>query len=121
VSRARRLWLFDPAQRWRLRYRPLWRGPSFDPNDLEQTYTYALVRLSRMERAVFLLCRFRGMGYSDIGRQLGISTSRVERCLAGAMYRLSLILDLVEDARARGVLPRSPSDAEEAEPGQPGE
>jgi DNA-directed RNA polymerase specialized sigma24 family protein len=119
VSRARRLWLFDPAQRWRLRYPPLWRGPSFDLDDPEQTYTYALQRLSKMERAVFLLCRFRGMGYPAIARQLGISTASVERRLAGAMYRLTLILDLVEDARSRRAPAGTHADPEASREGRP--
>jgi DNA-directed RNA polymerase specialized sigma24 family protein len=96
-----RPWWRDPTQRWRLRYWRLWPGPSFDPDDLAQTCTYAFQRLSRREQAVFALCRFEGLDYPDIACRLGISVSAVERCLASALYKMSRLLDLIAHARGR--------------------
>jgi DNA-directed RNA polymerase specialized sigma24 family protein len=106
-----RPWLLDKTQRWRLRYWRLWRGPSFDPDDLEQTSVYAFARLSKMERAVFALCRFQAMRYPAIARRLGISPAAVERRLASALYKMSRTLDLI--ARARGRQVGAPTDPDQ--------
>ncbi len=105
---ASRPWLVDRTQCWRWRYPSLWAGPSFDPDDLVQAYSYAFKRMSKAERTVFALCRFQDMGYSDIAYCLGISTAAVERRLAAALYKLSRTIDLVDRARGR---PRDTSTA----------
>ncbi len=101
MAAAPRPWLADRTQRWRWRYPSLWAGPSFDPDDRLQTYSYAFQRLSKAERAVFALCRFQDMGYPEIAHTLGIGTAAVERHLAHALYKLSRIVDLVDHARGR--------------------
>ncbi|MGC1301797.1 MAG: sigma-70 region 4 domain-containing protein [Caulobacteraceae bacterium] len=101
MSGARRPWPLDSTQRWRLRYWRLWRGPGFDPHDPRQTYSYAFERLSRVERDVFLLCRFETMDYLEIARRLGIRTAAVEWRLVAALYKMDRILDLIDRARGR--------------------
>jgi DNA-directed RNA polymerase specialized sigma24 family protein len=99
--RGPRPWLLDTSQRWRLRYWRLWPGPGFDPEDPGQTYNYALQRLSKAERAVFLLSRFSAMEYASIARTLGLSPAAVEWRLVGALYKMTRILDLIDRARGR--------------------
>jgi DNA-directed RNA polymerase specialized sigma24 family protein len=101
MRRVRRPWLLDRSQRWRLRYRRLWPGPGFDREDPSQTYRYALQRLSKTERAVFLLSRFSAMDYADIARTLGLSPAVAEWRLVGALYKMTCMLDLIDRARSR--------------------
>jgi DNA-directed RNA polymerase specialized sigma24 family protein len=101
--RADRPWLFDGSQGWRLCHWRLWRGPSFDPDDPQQAMIYAFKCLSRAERAVFALCRFDAMTYSDIAYRLGVSAVTVERRLVRAICKMSRMLDLIERARGRRV------------------
>jgi RNA polymerase sigma factor (sigma-70 family) len=48
----------------------------------------AILELPEPARTVFLLSRYRSMGYVEIGRFLGISTRTVERRMAEALERL---------------------------------
>lgn len=49
----------------------------------------AILELPEPVRTVFLLSRYRSMGYVEIGRFLGISTRTVERRMAEALERLA--------------------------------
>jgi hypothetical protein len=100
--RSRRdLWLLRPSQWWRWRRRALWFGPCFDPWEDRDVLVFAVLRLGRKERDVFLLHRFGGTSYGTIGFHLGISTEEVSRRLAQALVGLGQMTTLIERSRPR--------------------
>lgn len=60
---------------------------------------FAVLRLGREERDVFLLHRFGGMGYEAVGLHLGISTEEVSRRLAKALVGIGQMTALIERRR----------------------
>lgn len=96
------LWPLQLAQLWRLRHPSLWAGPSFDPHDERDVYRYAILRLPQRERDVFVLSRFKGLAYSDIGRLLNIEPASAQAHLAAAICMSIRTIDL-----ARRVKPPS--------------
>jgi RNA polymerase sigma-70 factor (ECF subfamily) len=59
--------------------------------DLRQV-TAALLQLPERTRAIFILHRLEGRRYREIGEQLGISVSAVEKHMARAVHHLSTCL-----------------------------
>ena len=60
--------------------------------DLRQV-TAALVQLPERTRSIFILHRLEGRRYREIGEQLGISVSAVEKHMARAVHHLSTCLE----------------------------
>jgi RNA polymerase sigma-70 factor (ECF subfamily) len=60
--------------------------------DLRQV-TAALLQLPERTRSIFILHRLEGRRYREIGEQLGISVSAVEKHMARAVHRLSTCLE----------------------------
>ena len=108
TARLRVPWPLVVSQGWRWRYPSLWRGRTFDPHDAQQVLSYAVLRLRREARDVFLLNHIKTLDYALIARHLGLSIADVQGRLADALFEISRTVDLIECARP---LPK-PSEAE---------
>jgi len=99
MNRLRLPWPFVVSQWWRWRYPTLWRGRAFDPHNIQQAMSYAVLRLRRGTRDVFLLNQIKALDYALIARHLGLFIADVQRHLADALYEISRTVDLIERAR----------------------
>ena len=99
MSRIQRPWPFVRDQGWRWRHPHLWRGRPFDPGTPRQVMSYAVLRLGRDQRDVFLLSQIKALDYALIARQLGVSVAEVQAHLAGALYEIVRTMDVIERAR----------------------
>lgn len=108
MARLRLPWPLVASQWWRWRHPMLWRGRSFDLHNAQQVLSYAVLRLRRETRDVFLLNHIKALDYALIARHLGLSLADVQAHLADALYEISRTVDLIERARP---LPK-PSEAE---------
>ena len=77
----------------------LWRGRTFDPHNSQQVMSYAVLRLRRETRDVFLLNHIKALDYALIARHLDLSITDVQAHLAGALYEISRTIDLIESVR----------------------
>ncbi len=71
----------------------------FDPQDTQQVMSYAVFRLHREARDVFLLSRIKALDYALIARHLGLSVADVQTNLADALFEISRTVDLIERVR----------------------
>lgn len=71
--------------------------------------SYAVLRLRREARDVFLLNHIKALDYVLIARHLGLSIADVQSHLANALYEISRTVDLIERVRP---FPK-PSEAEQ--------
>ncbi len=101
-------WPLVAGQWWRWRHPMLWRGRTFDPHNTQQVMSYAVLRLRREARDVFLLNHIKALDYAQIARHLGLPVADVQAHLADALYEISRTVDLIERVRP---LPK-PSEAE---------
>lgn len=62
---------------------------------------FAILYLGRKDCDVFLLHRFRAMGYESIGLHLGIPADEVTRRLAQALVGIGQMTALIECSRPR--------------------
>ncbi|GAA0196004.1 hypothetical protein GCM10009081_08490 [Brevundimonas nasdae] len=97
----RGLWLLRPSQWWRWRRRSLWFGPCFDPWEERDVLVFAILYLGRKDRDVFLLHRFRAMGYESIGLHMGILPDEVTTRLAQALVGIGQMTALIERSRPK--------------------
>ncbi len=77
----------------------LWRGRTFDPQSSQQALSYAVFRLRRETRNVFLLHHIKALDYALIARHLGLSVNDVQAHLADALFEISRTVDLIERVR----------------------
>ena len=103
MSRIQMPWPFVRDQGWRWRHPRLWRGRPFDPDNPRQVLSYAVLRLGRDRRDVFLLSQIKALDYALIARQLGISVAEVQAHLAGALYEIVRTMNVIERARPRSI------------------
>jgi len=108
MARLRVPWPLVVSQWWRWRHPMLWRGRIFDPHNTQQVMSYAVLRLRRGARDVFLLNHLKALDYTLIARHLGLTAADVQARLAEALFEISRTVDLIE--RVRPVL--IPSEAE---------
>ncbi|MGH1558122.1 sigma factor-like helix-turn-helix DNA-binding protein [Caulobacter segnis] len=108
MTRLRVPWPLAVSQWWRWRYPDLWRGRTFDPHNTQQVMSYAVLRLRREARDVFLLNHIKALDYGLIARRLGLSVADVQAHLADALYEISRTVDLIERVRPLS----KPSEAE---------
>lgn len=99
MARLRPPWPLVVSQWWRWRYPSLWRGRTFDPHDTQQVMAYAVLRLRREARDVFLLNHIKALNYALIARHLGLTAADVQAWFAEALYEISHTVDLIERAR----------------------
>lgn len=92
-------WPIVVSQWWRWRHPGLWRGRSFDPHNTRQVISYAVFRLRREKRDVFLLNHIKALDYALIARHLDLSVADVQTHLASALFEISRTIDLIERAR----------------------
>ncbi len=97
----RRPWPLVASQGWRWRHPDLWRGRVFDPHDAQQVMSYAVLRLRRETRDVFLLNHIEALDYALIARHLGLSVADVQARLADALCEISRTVDLIERVRPK--------------------
>lgn len=102
-------WPLVTSQRWRWRHPELWHGRVFDPHNAQQVMSYAVLRLRRETRDVFLLNHIEALDYALIARHLGLSVADVQARLADALCEISRTVDLIERVRPK---PINPSNAE---------
>jgi DNA-directed RNA polymerase specialized sigma24 family protein len=112
MARLSRPWPLVGSQRWRWRHPDLWRGRVFDPHNAQQVISYAVLRLRRETRDVFLLNHIEALDYALIARHLGLSVGDVQARLADALCELSRTVDLIERVRPK---PINLSNAEQAD------
>jgi hypothetical protein len=91
------------GQGWRWRHSDLWRGCVFDPYNAQQVMSYAVLRLRRETRDVFLLNHIEALDYARIARHLGFSFDEVQARLADALCEISRTVDLIERARPKPI------------------
>ena len=108
MARPRLPWPLVVTQWWRCRHPRLWRGRTFDPHKSQQVMSYAVLRLRREARDVFLLNHIEALDYALIARHLDLSIADVQARLADALCEISRTVDLIERVRP---LPK-PSEAE---------
>ena len=108
MARLRVPWPLAASQWWRWRYPRLWRGRTFDPHNAQQALSYAVLRLRRETRDVFLLNHIKALDYALIARHLGLPIADVQAHLAEALYEISRTVDLIERVRPIS----NPSEAE---------
>lgn len=96
-------WPLVVSQGWRWRHPDLWRGRVFDPHDARQVMSYAVLRLRRNTRDVFLLNQIEALDYALIARHLGLSVGDVQARLADALCEISRTVDLIERIRPKPV------------------
>lgn len=101
-------WPLVVSQWWCWRHPMLWRGRTFDPQNSQQALSYAILRLRRETRNVFLLHHIKALDYALIARHLGLSVTDVQAHLADALFEISRTVELIERVRP---LPK-PSEAE---------
>ncbi len=99
MARLRLPWPLVVSQWWRCRHPPLWYGRTFDPHNSQQVMSYAVLRLRRETRDVFLLNQIKALDYALIARHLGVSIADVQAHLADALYEISRMVDLIERVR----------------------
>ena len=99
MARLRLPWPLVVSQWWRWRHPCLWRGRTFDPRNSQQVMSYAVLRLRRETRDVFLLNQIKALDYALIARHLGVSIADVQAHLADALYEISRMVDLIERVR----------------------
>ncbi len=92
-------WPIVVSQWWRWRHPSLWRGRTFDPHNTQQVMSYAVFRLRRETRDVFLLNHIKALDYALIARHLGLSVADVQTNLADALFEISRTGDLIERVR----------------------
>jgi len=92
-------WPLVASQWWRWRHPRLWLGRTFDPHNSQKVMSYAVFRLHRETRDVFLLNQFKALDYALIARHLGLTTADVQAHLADALYEISRTIDLIERVR----------------------
>jgi len=103
MARLSRPWPLVVSQWWRWRHPYLWRGRVFDPHDAQQVMSYAVLRLRRETRDVFLLNQIEALDYALIARHLGLSASDVKARLADALCEISCTIDLIERVRPKPI------------------
>lgn len=103
MVRLRMPWPLVASQGWRWRYPDLWRGRVFDPHNAQQVMSYAVLRLRRDTRGVFLLNHVEALDYALIARHLGLSVADVQARLAHALCEISRTVDLIERVRPKPV------------------
>ncbi len=103
MARLRMPWPLVASQGWRWRHPSLWRGRVFDPHNAQQVMSYAVLRLRRETRDVFLLNHFEALNYALIARHLGLSVGDVQARLADALCEISRTVDLIERVRPKPV------------------
>lgn len=99
TARPRLPWPLAVSQWWRWRYPDLWRGRTFDPHNSQQVMSYAVLRLRRETRDVFLLNHIEALDYALIARHLGLSIADVQARFAEALFEVSRTVDLIERVR----------------------
>lgn len=99
MARLRLPWPLVVSQWWRWRHPSLWRGRTFDPHNTQQVMSYAVLRLRRETRDVFLLNHIEALDYVLIARHLDLSITDVQARLADALYEISRTIDLIERVR----------------------
>jgi DNA-directed RNA polymerase specialized sigma24 family protein len=92
-------WLLVVSQWWRWRHPRLWRGRTFDPHSTQQVMSYAVLRLRRETRDVFLLNHIKALNYALIARHLGITATDVQARFAEVLFEISRTIDLIERVR----------------------
>lgn len=92
-------WPLVISQWWRWRHPMLWRGRIFDPHNTLQVMSYAVLRLRREARDVFLLNHIKALDYALIARHLGLPIADVQAHLAEALYEISRTVELIERTR----------------------
>ncbi len=92
-------WPIVVSQWWRWRHPGLWRGRSFDPHNTQQVMSYAVLRLRRETRDVFLLNHVKALDYALIARHLGFTAADVQARFAEALFEVSRTVDLIERVR----------------------
>lgn len=107
IARLRVPWPLAVSQWWRWRYPRLWRGRTFDPHNTQQVLSYAVLRLSREARDVFLLNHVKALDYALIARHLGLSIADVQARFAEALFEVSRTVDLIERARPASKLSKA--------------
>ena len=103
MVRLRMPWPLVASQRWRWQHPDLWRGRVFDPHDAQQVMSYAVLRLRRETRDVFLLNHIEALDYALIARHLGLSVADVQARLADALCEILRTVDLIERARPKPI------------------
>ena len=103
MARLRMPWPLLASQWWRWRYRYLWRGRVFDPHNAQEVISYAVLRLRRETRDVFLLNHIEALDYALIARHLGLSVGEVQARLADALCEISRTVDLIERVRPKPI------------------
>lgn len=103
MARLRMPWPLVVSQGWRWRHPDLWRGRVFDPHDAQQVMSYAVLRLRRETRDVFLLNHIEALDYALIARHLGLSVGDVQARLADALCEISRTVDLIERVRPKPI------------------
>jgi len=101
MAPLRRPWPLVASQWWRCRHPGLWRGRVFDPRNAKQVMSYAVLRLRRETRDVFLLNHLEALDYALIARHLGLSVADVQARLADALCEISRTVDLIERIRPK--------------------
>lgn len=96
MAPLRRPWPLVGSQWWRWRHPDLWRGRVLDPHNAQQVMSYAVLRLRRETRDVFLLNQIEALDYALIARHLGLSVADVQARLADALCEISRTVDLIE-------------------------
>jgi len=96
-------WPLVTSQGWRWRHPDLWRGHVFDPHNAQQVMSYAVLRLRRETRDVFLLNHIEALDDALIARHLGLSVAEVQARLADALCEISRTVDLIERVRAKPI------------------
>src|SRR5437762_2858166 len=109
MAGSRTPWPLVVSQWWRWRHPHLWRGRVFDPHNAQQVMSYAMLRLRRGTRDVFLLSHIEALDHARIARHLGLSATDVQARLADALCEISRTIDLIERVRPK---PINPSHAE---------
>lgn len=101
MARLSRPWPLVVSQWWRWRHPDLWRGRVFDPHNAQQVISYAVLRLRRETRDVFVLSHIEALDYALVARHLGLSAGDVQARLADALCELSHTVDLIERVRPK--------------------
>lgn len=103
MAPLRRPWPLVASQCWWWRYPDLWRGRVFHPHNAQQVMSYAVLRLRRETRDVFLLNHIEALDYALIARHLGLSVADVQARLAEALCEISRTVDLIERVRPKPI------------------
>ena len=101
MTALRTPWPLVASQAWRWRHPDLWRGRVFDPHNAQQVMSYAVLRLRRETRDVFLLNHIEALDDALIARHLWLSVGEVQARLADALCEISRTVDLIERVRPK--------------------